>query len=138
MFKKYAAKAGLVVGTAALVAGGLAGTANAAEGAGYVGSGYTTSGSAVWCVQHQVNSIAAKVGRAQIAEDGKWGPRTKDQVVWYQNWVGADADGIVGPTTGDYLLRYGDQYYGGQSGYCAGLIPSDSRLGGMYVSTHLD
>ncbi|MEV4739426.1 peptidoglycan-binding domain-containing protein [Streptomyces sp. NPDC049555] len=138
MLKKYAAKAGLVVGTAALVAGGLGGTANAAEGAGYVGYGHTTSGSAVWCVQHQVNSIAAKVGRAQVAEDGKWGPRTDAQVRWYQSWVGLDSDGVVGPRTGDYLLAYGDQYYGGLNGYCTSLIPSDSSLGGFYVHTRLD
>ncbi len=138
MFKKYAAKAGLALGTAALVAGGLGGTANAAEGVGYIGYGNTTRGDGVWCVQHQVNSFAAKVGRGQIAEDGQWGPNTKNQIVWFQDWMGLGKDGIVGPETGNKLLRYGDQYYGGLNGYCTGKIPSDWRLGASYVPTRLD
>ena len=138
MFKKYAAKAGLAFGTAALLAVGLSSTASAAQGANYIGYGHTTQGSAVWCVQHQVNSIAASRGHGQIAEDGKWGPATDAQVRWFQGQMGLGADGVVGPQTGDYLLGYGDQYYGGRSGYCTGFIPSDEGLDGIYTPVELD
>lgn len=137
MLKKYAARAGVVVGAAAMVAGATMGTAGAAEGVGYIGYGNTTSGSGVWCVQHQANSIAAKAGRATVDEDGAWGPKTQAQVKWVQDRMGMKTDGIVGPETGNALLRYGDQYYGGKDGYCTALIPSDWRLGASYVPTRL-
>ncbi|WP_406060441.1 peptidoglycan-binding protein [Streptomyces sp. NBC_01077] len=136
MLKKIAAKAGLALGVAALVVGGTSGPAAAVEGAGYVGYGYSTSGSNVWCAQHLVNDIARKYGRAEIAEDGQWGPATKAQIVWLQDRLGLKPDGIVGPLTGNWLLYSGDQYYGSPNGYCFWYLPSDG-LAGMYTPTHL-
>ncbi|MEU1376769.1 peptidoglycan-binding domain-containing protein [Streptomyces triculaminicus] len=137
MFKKYAARAGVVLGTVAMAAGATMGSASAAEGVGYIGTD-TTSGSGVWCVQHLANDVARKAGHATVDEDGKWGPKTKAQVVWFQDRLGLKKDGIVGPETGDYLLYFGDQYYGGTGGYCNAKMPSDWRLGAMYVHTRLD
>ncbi|MCX5392097.1 peptidoglycan-binding protein [Streptomyces sp. NBC_00094] len=137
MLKKIAAKVGLSLGVAALVVGGTSGTAGAVEGAGYVGYGYTTSGGAVWCAQTLVNDAARKAGRAQIAEDGQWGPKTDAQIRWYQQWTGSEVDGIVGPETGNLLLFFGDKDYGGEYGHCYWYLPSDWRLGAMGVPTHL-
>ncbi|MFF0429892.1 peptidoglycan-binding domain-containing protein [Streptomyces sp. NPDC004520] len=138
MFKKIVSKAGLALGAAALVVGATGGPAGAVEGAGYVGDGYSNSGAGVWCAQHLANDIARKAGdRALISEDSQWGPQTKAQIVWLQSRLGLKADGIVGPETGNWLLYLGDQYYGGKSGYCYWNLPSDWRLGGMYVPTEL-
>ncbi|MFI6447960.1 peptidoglycan-binding protein [Kitasatospora sp. NPDC050543] len=135
MFKKIAAKTAVVLGAATLAIGGLSSTASAAEGASYVSRG--SSGAGAWCVQHLVNDVARKAGRATIGEDSQFGPATQDQVKWFQDRLGLKPDGIVGPNTGNYLLYFGDQYYGGLSGYCFTYVPSDG-LGGMYVPTHLD
>jgi hypothetical protein len=42
--------------------------------------------------------------------------------------MGGDADGIVGPATGNHLIEdtqlTGDTYYGGAGHYCYHLIPT--------------
>ncbi|WP_289735071.1 peptidoglycan-binding domain-containing protein [Streptomyces macrolidinus] len=70
----------------------------------------------------------ASQGHPLITEDGLWGPQTKAQVQWFQGLFHVQPDGVVGPFTGDYVLYYGDQYYGGTSGYCFTYVPSDSGL----------
>ncbi|MEV8529014.1 peptidoglycan-binding domain-containing protein [Streptomyces sp. NPDC052000] len=114
-----------VAGTALL---GLAGSASASESAPYIGDGYANNSKAVWCVQHLINDVARNNNRATIDEDSIWGPQTKDQVVWFQNFVHVQPDGIVGPFTGDNILYRGDGTYGGKSGPCFAYVPSDSGL----------
>ncbi|MEV7596360.1 peptidoglycan-binding domain-containing protein [Kitasatospora sp. NPDC089797] len=120
------AAAALAVAGSALL--GLAGTANASQNAPYIGDGYANNSQAVWCVQHLINEVAQQHGRATIDEDGIWGPRTKDQVVWFQTLEHVQPDGIVGPFTGDNVLYHGDPHYGGTSGTCFPYVPSDSGL----------
>ncbi|MFF2149516.1 peptidoglycan-binding protein [Kitasatospora sp. NPDC058190] len=107
---------------------GLSGTASASDTAGYIGDNQPNDTHGVWCVQHLINDVARQNNRATVDEDGVWGPQTKDQVQWFQNFVHVSPDGIVGPFTGDNILYHGDQYYGGKSGYCFTYVPSDSGL----------
>ncbi|GHH80842.1 peptidoglycan-binding domain-containing protein [Kitasatospora indigofera] len=117
-----------VAGAAALAATLSTGTAGASSGAAWIGDGYPNTPQGVWCVQHLANHVARQQGRATVAEDKLWGPRTKAQVQWFQSFVGVTPDGIVGPFTGDNLLYRGDPGYGGTSGSCFAHIPSDSGL----------
>ncbi|MFE9574581.1 peptidoglycan-binding protein [Streptomyces sp. NPDC006692] len=122
------AKAGLVVAAGALLTGTTVGTAQANTNAGYIGYGYSNNTHAVWCVQQLTNSYAKwGGGRALIPEDGVWGPQTYDQLRWFQShWPQLlDADGVVGPKTGNVLLyASGDTVYGGSGGYCNAYIPT--------------
>ncbi|MFF4189023.1 peptidoglycan-binding domain-containing protein [Streptomyces sp. NPDC001691] len=122
---RRAVLAGALAGTALL---GLAGSASASDTAGYIGDGYANNSRAVWCVQHLINDVARNNNRATIDEDSIWGPRTKDQVLWFQAFVHVQPDGIVGPFTGDNILYRGDQTYGGKSGSCFAYVPSDAGL----------
>ncbi|WP_329611789.1 peptidoglycan-binding domain-containing protein [Kitasatospora herbaricolor] len=121
-------RASAVAGAAALAAALSTGAAHASSSAGYIGDGYANGSKAVWCVQHLANVVAQQNGRATVAEDSVWGPRTKAQVQWFQSFVGVKSDGIVGPFTGDNLLYRGDSH-GGTSGDCFPYVPSDSGLG---------
>ncbi|WP_042389782.1 peptidoglycan-binding domain-containing protein [Streptacidiphilus melanogenes] len=116
----------LTVASAALLT--LAGPASASDTADYIGDNQPNNTHGVWCVQHLINDVARQNNRATIAEDGVWGPRTKDQVQWFQSLVHVQPDGVVGPFTGDNILYRGDAYYGGTSGYCFTYVPSDSGL----------
>ncbi|MEU6864832.1 peptidoglycan-binding domain-containing protein [Streptomyces sp. NPDC046876] len=120
-----AVRAGVLAATAALAAAGLAGTAQASTGASYVGRGYAEQGDGVWCVQHLANDLARQRGRATVKEDGYWGPKTEAQVRWFQGQFSLNADGIVGPKTGDHLLLWGNWPYGG-NGDCMSKIPSST------------
>jgi hypothetical protein len=123
------ASAVVLAGGAALLAVGLsAGSAAASSDASLIGDGQPNNTHGVWCVQHLINDVAKQHGRATVDEDGAWGPRTRDQVVWFQELVGVRDDGVVGPFTGDNVLYRGDQYYGGPNGYCFTYVPSDSGL----------
>ncbi|WP_030245102.1 peptidoglycan-binding protein [Streptomyces sp. NRRL S-350] len=107
---------------------GPAGSAGASDTAGYIGDNQPDNPHGVWCVQHLINDVARQNNRATVDEDSTWGPRTKDQVLWFQNFVHVQPDGIVGPFTGDNILYRGDKTYGGTTGYCFAYVPSDSGL----------
>lgn len=61
-----------------------------------VGDGHVTSGPAVVFVQTALNR--AGVGLF-VAQDGQWGPATRDGVRWFQAARGLVPDGVVGPAT---------------------------------------
>ncbi|MFB7905702.1 peptidoglycan-binding domain-containing protein [Kitasatospora sp. NPDC056076] len=128
MTAKSFGRAVLAVAMAGTALLGLAGTADASESAGYIGDNQTNDSTGVWCVQHLLNDVARANNRATIDEDRIWGPKTKDQVQWFQAFVHVQPDGIVGPFTGDNLLYRGDAQYGGKHGACFPYIPSDSGL----------
>ncbi|OAR23044.1 hypothetical protein A8W25_26340 [Streptomyces sp. ERV7] len=129
MLKKFGARAAVVGAAAALAVSGLAGTAQARAGAPYIGDGYANNTNAVWCVQHIINNWKASwgPGAPQIAQDGVWGPQTRQAVIDFQNaFTSNQADGVVGPRTGYALLTNDpkDGYAG--HGYCYTYIPSTS------------
>ncbi|MFE1229571.1 peptidoglycan-binding protein [Streptomyces sp. NPDC058745] len=131
MLKRLTAKAALVATSAALLGATLTGgTASAATTSPYIGDGYSNNTHAVWCVQRLINYAIDRgyyYGLAKVAEDGKWGPKTKGAVIFAQRSNGFPADGIVGPQTGDQLMMDGDPYYtggGAGDGYCHTYIPT--------------
>lgn len=80
----------------------------------------------VWCVQLAVNNLAdAKLHKRPIAQDGQFGQSTYDWVAWFQSTTGQPVDHIVGPKTGDQVLKYDGSYYGGHN-YCYNYVPSTS------------
>lgn len=98
--------------------------AQASTSAHYIGYGYANNKHAVWCVQHLTNDVAQVYGHHRpLAEDGIWGKHTYNWVRWFQGVQGLKKDGIVGKSTGGYLLYDGDQYYGGKN-YCYKYLPS--------------
>ncbi|MFE6868744.1 peptidoglycan-binding protein [Kitasatospora sp. NPDC057692] len=106
---------------------GLTGSANAVPGAAYLGYGHTTSGTGVWCVQHLVNDYLRLGGRATIAEDGQWGPKTDAAVRSFQQGVlgSGQADGVVGPQTGSKLMNVDwTDPYAGPNGHCLPYVPT--------------
>ncbi|MFD5815705.1 peptidoglycan-binding protein [Streptomyces sp. NPDC127038] len=110
---------------------GVAGGASADPGVGNIGSGYTTSGAGVWCVQHNLNYIISHQSGnppyRNLSEDSTWGPQTAADVRWYQASVNLQADGVVGQQTGTSLILNGDKYYNGDTwngpGYCYYKMP---------------
>ncbi|MFJ5549297.1 peptidoglycan-binding protein [Streptomyces sp. NPDC093225] len=127
----------VLAGAATLALTALTGTAEARVGAPYIGYGQANNGSAVWCVQHQVNFFFKKSApwHGQISEDSKFGPQTDEAIRVFQQIVkrelapGMDVDGIVGPMTGTYLLILGDPDFGRDgkgNGYCEGYLPSNN------------
>lgn len=52
-------------------------------------------------VQNRLNSLGFNCGAA----DGIFGNNTKNAVISFQRSRGLDADGIVGPTTWEYLFN---------------------------------
>ncbi|MEU2022384.1 peptidoglycan-binding domain-containing protein [Streptomyces sp. NPDC016469] len=125
-----AARAAAVT-AAALAAVALAGPAQASTSAGYVAYGDT--GTAVQCVQVAVNVSNVHAG---IAVDGIWGARTETAVKTFQliNIWGVDpahgdpvfltADGVVGPYTGDVMLRYIADNAPGMKSACSAALPT--------------
>lgn len=134
MRRTFARRTALVTVAAAtvLAATVLGGTANASTSAPYIGNGYTNNTHAVWCVQRMINHAIDRGrywGVAKVAEDGAWGPKTRQAVVDVQKGTGGGlkADGIVGPQTGDMLMFEGDPYYSGGgagNGYCHTYLPT--------------
>ncbi|MFE5593116.1 peptidoglycan-binding protein [Streptomyces sp. NPDC056549] len=80
-----------------------AGTASASPSAPYLG--YGSQGEGVKCVQIAVNW--ANAYPVHLAEDGVWGDQTQRGVVAFQRWKlgDAQADGVVGPNTGDKVMQ---------------------------------
>ncbi|MFI9363148.1 peptidoglycan-binding domain-containing protein [Kitasatospora sp. NPDC053057] len=116
----------LLAASAAVAVTTLAGTASANTQAESVGDGYSDSRDAVLCVQHDINYFNRNGWNPQIAEDGYWGPITKQAVIDMQYKLISSAkytDGIVGPRTGDLLLSYGDP---GWEGKCRPILPTTS------------
>ncbi|OKJ01787.1 hypothetical protein AMK18_10145 [Streptomyces sp. CB01249] len=125
-----AVRAAAVTG-AALAAVALAGPAQASTSAGYVA--YGDSGTAVKCVQIAVNASNVQ---GDITVDGIWGARTETAVKTFQliNIWGVDpvhgdpifltADGVVGPYTGDVMLRYIADNASGWKSTCAAALPT--------------
>ncbi|WP_030210298.1 peptidoglycan-binding protein [Streptomyces sp. NRRL S-87] len=125
----------VLAGAATLALTALTGTAEARVGAPYIGYGQANNGSAVWCVQHQVNAFFKKSApwHEQISEDSRFGPQTDEAIRFFQREVkrdlspSMDVDGIVGPLTGTYLLILGDPVYGRDGngeGYCEDYLPT--------------
>ncbi|MEU1629831.1 peptidoglycan-binding domain-containing protein [Streptomyces sp. NPDC020096] len=129
MIKKSISRV-LVAATAlTLSTAALAGTAQASTTAPWLGYGYTTSGSGVWCVQHLVNDYLRLGGQPTIGEDGQWGPQTDGAVRNFQQHVfgNLQVDGTVGPQTGSKLLNVDwTDAYSGPNGYCQQFIPTTS------------
>ncbi|MFI9365032.1 peptidoglycan-binding protein [Kitasatospora sp. NPDC053057] len=121
-------RAAVVAASAAVALGALSGTAGANTNAGYVGPGQANNWTAVWCVQHDINVFSKARGGwyPQLTEDGYWGPNTDNAIHWFQNQLISytkNADGIVGPLTGDMLLAYGDS---DQDAKCRAALPTTS------------
>jgi len=141
--KNRIAKSAVALTVAGVSVLGMSGTASASSNAPWLGYGYTTSGSGVWCVQHNLNYLIkeeqgdwdswgiSSPPYGVIAEDGVWGNQTYQTVKWLQSWLAPDQiDGIVGPNTGSVLISNGDPYYVGSygnssHGYCWDHLPGD-------------
>ncbi|MFG2112927.1 peptidoglycan-binding protein [Streptomyces sp. NPDC048718] len=127
LLRATAAKAAGLTAAVALLTVGTMTQAQASPSAGYIGDGYANNTHGVWCVQHLLNDVAEDLGHGRpLTEDGQWGPNTKSWVKWYQGTApfNLTADGIVGKSTGGWLLIEGDQYYGGTN-YCYNYVPSN-------------
>ncbi|WP_236653683.1 peptidoglycan-binding domain-containing protein [Streptacidiphilus melanogenes] len=136
---RLTSRVGITMGAAALALAASAVGAHASTTASWIGDGYPNNTHGVWCVQHSLNYFQRTVGPAMkyqipvIAEDGIWGPQTKRAVVLFQEDMAVgnlQADGVVGPKTGDALIETGDQYYNGYNGeyatgYCADYVPTE-------------
>ncbi|WP_406061828.1 peptidoglycan-binding protein [Streptomyces sp. NBC_01077] len=111
MLEKLAARAGAVAATTALAALALSGSAQAQPGAAYIGYGQANGWNAVRCVQIGLNGIIRESYATQhelISVDGVFGPETDEAIRYVQarRLGSAEADGIVGPRTGDLVMRY--------------------------------
>jgi hypothetical protein len=136
LYKKIAKRITIAAAASGLALLTSVGTANADPNAPWIGDGYSNNTHAVWCVQHSINYYRnntffkyynALDAIAPIAEDGAWGPQTRDAVKWFQQYNNEATDGIVGPSTGTELLWWGDPSYNGTSnsnvGYCYWYLP---------------
>ncbi|MEW2117076.1 peptidoglycan-binding domain-containing protein [Streptomyces sp. NPDC005474] len=123
----FARRAALVAAATALAAAAISGTANASTSAPYIGDGYRNTTSGVRCVQAIINNWYESwgPGSPRIAEDGLWGPQTKQALVQYQEAFSVRPDGVVGPQTG-YALLTSDAYdpNQGRNGRCYPYIPT--------------
>lgn len=129
LFSKILARTAVAAAAAGLALTASVGSASASTSAGTIGYGYSNNTHGVWCVQHLVNDIARFYGRPTITEDGLWGQQTYNQIYWVQqeyDFLGLQKDGVVGKQTGEFLLEFGDQYYGG-NGYCMSYVPSSDN-----------
>ncbi|MCX5210350.1 peptidoglycan-binding protein [Kitasatospora sp. NBC_00240] len=92
-------------------------------------------------MQHLMNDPSRQYGQPTVDEDGVRGPKTFEAVKKFQNrfWATSSngADGIVGPTTGEYPLSYGGEYHG-RGTYCFWYVPSPDATFTPVASTHLD
>ncbi|GAA1965445.1 hypothetical protein GCM10009738_46480 [Kitasatospora viridis] len=136
MLGKLKAKSALVVAAAGMAVVVGAGTASANPNASYIGYGYTTYGSGVWCVQHLINYMTNHPGytpmlpgAVTLGEDNSFGPATQGMVELLQRSYNAQpgvaqlsVDGVVGPATGNVILNWAHQ--DPYQPYCQGYIPS--------------
>ncbi|MFF2149637.1 peptidoglycan-binding protein [Kitasatospora sp. NPDC058190] len=93
-----------------------------------------SSGLGVACAQWEENRY---FDSTQIAVDGDFGPATYNSTVNYQAQLGLQADGIIGPKTGDVIASgilqtlklYPSANYQFWRGYwlsdCYGAVPTD-------------
>ncbi len=96
-------RVGAVAAAAALLLGVAAPAAMANPSARYIR--YGDSGRAVQCVQHALNEWNLDFNRpSDLAEDGVFGNDTRNMVKYFQGIQGLDADGVVGPRTGNFLV----------------------------------
>ncbi|MFD0278849.1 peptidoglycan-binding protein [Kitasatospora sp. NPDC127111] len=125
------ATAAVTLGIAASAVIGTTTTASANPNASYIGYGYSEYGTGVWCVQHILNHNGEYY--AGIAEDSYWGPKTEAAVKEFQrqvksHWPSMEVDGIVGPSTGWWLLYMNNDGYGynrdGSKGACWNHVPT--------------
>ncbi|MER6097487.1 peptidoglycan-binding domain-containing protein [Streptomyces sp. NPDC001728] len=95
-------RAALLTSSVALAVVSLAGTASAVPSAPYVA--YGDQGDGVRCVQAAV--VWSHTSSARLEEDGIWGDRTQAGVLDFQRAKlgSSQADGVVGPNTGDKML----------------------------------
>ncbi|MFC9591889.1 peptidoglycan-binding protein [Streptomyces sp. NPDC056944] len=116
MPQRLAARAGLVAAATALAALALPASAQAQPGASYVGYGQANNATAVKCVQNGLNNIISDHYAAQhdlISVDSVFGPETDEAIryVQYRMLGASEADGVVGPRTGDLIMRYEFGWY---------------------------
>ncbi|MGW6393513.1 peptidoglycan-binding domain-containing protein [Streptomyces sp. NPDC055103] len=126
MLQKLATRVGVVAATTAMAALALSGSAQAQPGAGYIGYGYGNSPAAVKCVQRGLNMIISDHYASEhdlISVDSAFGPETDEAIrfVQYRQLGAAEADGVVGPKTGDLLMRYLAAWYYGE---CYPVLPT--------------
>ncbi|MCX4983235.1 peptidoglycan-binding protein [Streptomyces sp. NBC_00572] len=110
MLSRLTARVAVGVAATTLAALALPGSAQAQPGAGYIGYGQANQPTAVWCVQKALNIIISDHFATQhdlISVDSAFGPETDEAIryVQYRMLGAADADGIVGPRTGDLIMR---------------------------------
>jgi peptidoglycan hydrolase-like protein with peptidoglycan-binding domain len=136
------AKGAVALAFAGAATFGVASSAQAAEGVShYIGDGYTNNTHGVWCLQESLNYFQAHGNQGDfygvhipnVAQDGVWGPQTKQAVLAFQQIEhsrdsSVSVDGVVGPVTGNYLITDGDPYYtsGGanDTAYCFAFLPT--------------
>lgn len=70
-----------------------------------------SKGPEVETLQHDLNQWRGANGKAEIKEDGKFGPKTDVAVKDFQKANGLKADGIVGPNTKDRLSLENDESF---------------------------
>ncbi len=123
-------RAAVVAASAAVALITVSGTAsaNTDPNTGYVGPHQANDWTAVQCVQHDINVFSQGRGGwyPHVDEDGYWGPNTDNAIHWFQGQLLSytkNADGIVGPLTGDMLLAYGDSSWDGK---CRAALPTSS------------
>ncbi|MFF8413049.1 peptidoglycan-binding domain-containing protein [Streptomyces omiyaensis] len=127
MPRTFVRRAAVLAATLGLAAAASSTTAGASTTASYIGDGYPNNTHGVWCVQEIANNWYEGwgPGSPRIAEDGIWGPRTKQALQQFQEAFGVKPDGVVGPQTG-YRLLTSDPAdpYQGRNGYCYGYLPT--------------
>ncbi|MFC9397322.1 peptidoglycan-binding protein [Streptomyces sp. NPDC057027] len=114
-------RAALLASSVAVAMVSLAGTADAGTSAPYLS--YGSRGDGVKCVQTAVNWAHAVSVPLEI--DGIWGERTQWGVVGFQRWKLGDsqADGIVGPDTGDKMMAILSQNPA-MADFCYDVLPT--------------
>ncbi|MFJ5779536.1 peptidoglycan-binding protein [Streptomyces sp. NPDC093094] len=121
-FHPLVKKAALLAASVTVAVTGSAGIAGASTSAPYLQ--YGSRGEGVKCVQIAVNW--ANAFQVELAEDGIWGKQTQYAVVAFQRWKLGDsqADGIVGPNTGDKLMETLREYNVATANYCYRYLPT--------------
>lgn len=112
----------VVVASAAVAVAGFAGTASAKPGVPDLS--YGSQGMGVKCVQLAVNW--ANAFPLDLDVDGVWGKQTQYGVVAFQRWKlgDAQADGIVGPNTGDKMYDALRAHDDKTAAYCLAYLPT--------------
>ncbi|MEY9964440.1 peptidoglycan hydrolase-like protein with peptidoglycan-binding domain [Streptacidiphilus sp. MAP12-16] len=136
--KNNIAKSAAAAAIAATTLVSMTGAANASTNASDIGDGYPNNTHGVWCLQESLNWFQAHSNDkhqypyaiSNLAQDGIWGPQTKQAVTTFQKDLNSgpggglalSEDGIVGPQTGNAVVAYGDTGY--TFGYCFQYLPT--------------